>query len=257
MPVKKNKTPSEHAPRTPEEKQLLQRRIIGIVSVIVMIGLFVLIMLTVGRRLVETFSKKDEFRAWVNGSGILGPLAMIGVSCLQVVVAIIPGEPFELAAGYAFGWVWGSVWCMIGFAVASSIIFLLVKRFGMKFILLFFSQEKIDSISFLKDSKRLNLLTFVLFLIPGSPKDVLTYFIGVTPMKLRTFLLITLVARIPSIISSTITGHLTASENYTAAIITYAITGVITVLCILWYRQISKKQKAEALAAKADGSPEA
>ena len=252
--MKKSSRPAP-CPRTDEEKLLRRQRIIAIASVAVMIVFFIVVLILVGRPLIETFSEKEKFREWVNQAGFWGDLAMIGVSALQVVVAIIPGEPFELAAGYAFGWFSGMLLCMIGFAIASSIIFLLVKKYGMRFVLLFFSQEKIDSISFIKDSKRLDLLTFILFLIPGSPKDVLTYFVGVTPMTLPRFLLITMVARIPSIVSSTVTGALVFNNSWTPAIITYAITGVITVLCILLYRKLVKSQKSSS-SASADPSKE-
>lgn len=231
-----------HTPQNETKDLLKKRRIIALISVGILIALFVIIMIFVGKPLIATFNEKEKFREWVRSAGILGDLAMIGVSALQVVVAIIPGEPFELAAGYAFGWFRGMLLCMIGFALASSLIFALVKKYGMRFVLLFFTEEKINSIAFLKDSKRLNMLTFILFLIPGTPKDVLTYFVGVTPMKLGTFLILTMIARIPSIVSSTITGALVFSNNWLPAVITYGITGIVTVICILWYRKATRKQ---------------
>lgn len=236
------KTPSDFPPEK-DQKFLFRKKVIALSSLGIMIGLFVVILIWVGRPLIDTFNHKEEFRQWVSGAGILGDLAMIGVSALQVVVAIIPGEPFELAAGYAFGWLRGMLLCMTGFALASSAVFLLVKRFGMKFVLLFFSEEKIASISFLRDSNRLNFLTFILFLIPGTPKDVLTYFVGLTPMTLPRFLLITSIARIPSILSSTITGSFVFENAWGPAIITYSITAVLTVISILVYRKRTRAMK--------------
>ena len=84
---------------------------------------------------------------------------------------------------------------------------------------------------------------FVLFLIPGTPKDLLTYIIGLTPMKLGTFLGLTTLARLPSIISSTVTGSLTQKGNLTAALITYGITAIVSAVCVLWYRRISKADR--------------
>ena len=94
------------------------------------------------------------------------------------------------------------------------------------------------------------MLVFILFLFPGTPKDLLTYVVGLTPMKLISFLLITTLARIPSVVSSTVTGSLTQKGNYTAAIITYGVTLVLTVICVLWYRRISKQEKREKEAEK-------
>ena len=90
------------------------------------------------------------------------------------------------------------------------------------------------------------VIVFVLFLIPGSPKDLLTYLVGLTPLKLRTFLILTTIARIPSVVTSTVTGSLAQKESYTAALITYGVTLVISVICLLYYRKISKNEKKQA-----------
>jgi uncharacterized membrane protein YdjX (TVP38/TMEM64 family) len=84
-------------------------------------------------------------------------------------------------------------------------------------------------------------------LIPGTPKDMLTYVVPLTPMKLPTFLWLTSLARIPSLFSSTVTGSLAQNENYIATIITYAVTFLVSGLLILWYRKtdLSKKTNEE------------
>jgi uncharacterized membrane protein YdjX (TVP38/TMEM64 family) len=105
----------------------------------------------------------------------------------------------------------------------------------------FISKEKIKSLRFIKNSKNLNLLIFILFLIPGSPKDIITYAIGLTPVKLKTLLILTGIARIPSILTSTIAGDALGMQNYTAAVIVYAVAGVISLAGILIYRRISKE----------------
>ena len=112
---------------------------------------------------------------------------------------------------------------------------------GSKVVYAFFSRDKIEKISFLQDSKKLNLLAFILFLIPGTPKDVMTYFIGITPMKLSTWLLITGTARIPSVVTSTFGGDALGLGNYSLAIWVFAITIAISLIGILVYKKISKK----------------
>ena len=104
----------------------------------------------------------------------------------------------------------------------------------------------------MQNEKKLDLLVFIMFLIPGTPKDMLTYlvgltpmklgtFIGLTPMKLSTFLIITTIARIPSVLSSTIPGSLAQDGNLLAALITYGIAAVVSGICILWYKKVSKE----------------
>ena len=128
-------------------------------------------------------------------------------------------------------------------ALASCLVYLAVRKWGVQVAELFFPMEKIRQYSFLKNEKKLDLLVFVLFLIPGTPKDLLTYIIGLTPMKLGTFLGLTTLARLPSIISSTVTGSLTQKGNLTAALITYGITAIVSAVCVLWYRRISKADR--------------
>lgn len=107
--------------------------------------------------------------------------------CFQVVVAVLPGEPIEIGAGVAFG-VWqGLGLCLIGAALGSTIIFLFTKKLGIKLVEVFVPLEKIRQLKFLQNNRRLHVLVFLLFWIPGVPKDVLTYFVGLTEMKLPAF----------------------------------------------------------------------
>ena len=106
----------------------------------------------------------------------------------------------------------------------------------------FFPREKIRSLRFLQDSRRLNLLTFIVFFIPGTPKDLLSYFIGLTDMKLGTWLLITAVARIPSIVTSTVTGDALGLKDYQFALIAFGVTLALSLLGILVYRRLSARR---------------
>lgn len=233
-----------------------RRRVISVVSFLILIALFVVLTMTVGNQLLQFVSDPEKFRAWIDGKGVWGRLAMIGLMTLQVVVAIIPGEVFEIGAGYAFGTWEGLLLCLAGAAVGSAIIYGFTKLFGVKMVEAFISREKINSLKFINTSKKLDLLIFILFFIPGTPKDLFTYFIGLTPMKLTTFLLISSVARIPSVITSTIGGAALGMQNYEFAIIVFVVTAVISGIGVLVYRYLSKRKegKAQEEQASADGN---
>ena len=128
----------------------------------------------------------------------------------------------------------------MGTTLSSIAIFLFVKKFGMRFVTLFIAEEKIHSLKFLQNARRLNLIAFILFFIPGTPKDVLTYIVGLTPMRLRTWVLITTVARIPSVITSTIGGDALGTQNYLFAVIVFVATAAISGLGVLAYRKITQ-----------------
>ena len=134
------------------------KKIIGIISIILIIIFSVAVFLFIGNPLISFVSEPQKFRDWIEQFGFLGRLIFLAMVIFQVIVAIIPGEPFEMAAGYAFGTLEGTILCILGAVIGSIIIFLLVKRFGIKLVELFFSKEKIDSLKFLKNTKKLTLL---------------------------------------------------------------------------------------------------
>lgn len=183
-----------------------------------------------------------EFRAWVNDIGIWGNFIMIGISAFQIIVAVIPGEPIEIASGYAFGWFWGSVYCLIGTLIGQMVVFLFAKKFGMDFVEVFVSKEKLEKMTFLKDNEKIYMTIFFIFLIPGTPKDVLSYVAGITTIKLLPFLLVSGVARVPSVISSTIGGSYLGTKNYTMAAIVFIVTLLVSGILFFIYKRHEKKK---------------
>ena len=196
----------------------------------------------VGKPMIEFVREPERFRAWVDSSGFVSRVIFVGMVVFQLIIALIPGEPLEMGAGYAFGAVEGTILCIIGCVIGSALVFLFVRRFGVKLVEVFFPREKIRSLRFLQDSRRLNLLTFIVFFIPGTPKDLLSYFIGLTDMKLGTWLFITAVARIPSIVTSTVTGDALGLKDYQFALIAFGVTLALSLAGILVYRRLSARR---------------
>ena len=197
----------------------------------------------VGVPMIRLAENPDAFRDWVDASGPWGRILFVGMVVIQVLVAFIPGEPVELAAGYAFGVLEGSLLTMTGFLIGSWIIFLLVRRFGVKLVEVFFSKEKIRQIGFLRNPKKALILSFILMAIPGTPKDFLSYFAGLTPLTLGQWLAIVTIARIPSLLTSTITGAAAGEENYLLSAIMLGITLIISGLGVLYYRKLTQQER--------------
>ncbi len=202
----------------------------------------------IGVPMIRLAREPAQFQALVDSYGIWGRLIFVGMVVLQVVVAFIPGEPIELAAGYAFGFWEGTLLTLAGFVIGSWIVFALVRKFGIKLVEVFFSPDKIREFSFLKNPKKTKAIAFILMLIPGTPKDFLSYFAGLTQLTLRQWLTIVAVGRLPSLITSTATGAAAGQQNYILSVIMLCITTVLTLAGILYYRQICKQQKAEETA---------
>ena len=195
-------------------------------------------------RWLASFSQ-EGFRAYLQSFGKAGWFVLLGLQFLQVFIALIPGELLETAAGYAFGPYMGTLLCYVGVALASCLVFLLVRRFGAGLVEVFISREKINQFRFINTEKKRNLVIFLLFLIPGTPKDLLTYFVGLTDIKLGAFLIISLTARLPSVVSSTFGGHLLGEGQYWSALILYGITGAVSIAGLLLYNYILRRKEKQ------------
>jgi len=221
-----------------DEQYQRRRKWLGIVSLGVFAVVLLLLTLFFTKILAPYLGSTEELRTFLDGYGWKGYLILMGLQCLQVVVALIPGEVIELGAGYAYGALRGTLICLTGVAVSSALIFLLVKKVGVSLVETFISREKIQQLRFINSEKKLKRVVFLLFFIPGTPKDILTYFVGLTDMKLSEFLVISLIARIPSVLSSTISGQMLGDKNFLTAGIVYAITGAISILGYILYNRI-------------------
>lgn len=175
--------------------------------------------------------READFRAEVlarlHEAGPRAVAVMLAIQVAQVVVAIIPGEPVELAAGVLFGGWGGFALCEVGLIFGQSLVFLLVRRFGRPLVEFFFARKKLDELKFLHDTQRLEITVFLLHLVPGTPKDLVCYLAGLTPMPLGRFLALSAVARIPSVISSTFAGAAVGSGNLAGSIVLFLVVGAL------------------------------
>lgn len=220
-----------------------RRRIFAAVSLFVVLLLATLATVFVARWL-STFSE-EGFREYIQSFGVWGWLVFLGLQVLQVFVALIPGELLESGAGFAFGPLWGTVICYVGIAIGTALIFFLTRIFGVKLVEVFVSREKINELRFINTEQKRNNLIFLMFLIPGTPKDLITYFVGLTDIKFASFLAISLIARLPSVLSSTVGGHLLGEGEYWGAVFLYGITGVVSIIGIIVYNHISRKRRRD------------
>jgi len=212
-------------------------RIFSLILFILAVGLMAVLVVP----LIQSYNNPTEFKAFIDSYGPWGLPIMLFVQLAQIVVAIIPGEIIEFVAGTLYGWFLGTLFCLVGVAIGQTIIFKAVRYFGKRFVEKFAGSEAIRKFKFLNNEKQLKTTIFLLFFIPGTPKDLLTYVVPLTKISLKEFLAITLVARIPSIISSTFAGDAFSEHNYLVLIVAYSIILICSGIGILFYRYWSKK----------------
>lgn len=225
-----------------EERHLTtkQKKIISVIVLVLFLGFSALVAWFIGKPMISLVSEPEKFRGWVESRGNWGRFIFIGMMMFQVLIALVPGEPLEIGAGYAFGAAEGTILCVIGVTLGSLLVFGLVRRFGIRLVEVFFDTGRIRQLKFLQNEKRLDLITFLVFFLPGTPKDLLTYFVGVTDIKASKFMLIVSMARLPSIITSTVGGSALGIKRYELAAIVFGVTVVISLLGLFIYNRICK-----------------
>ena len=190
------------------------------------------------------FTDGDAVRAWVDAQGPLAPAAMGALVVAQIVVAVLPGEPVELAAGYLFGFWEGTAVCLAGGLVGTLAVTALVRALGMRAVRAFFSAEQLEGVSWLRDSARFELLMLVVFLIPGTPKDVLTYVAGLTSCRWWRIAAIATVGRIPSVVTSTLAAGFASRGDWVAAGATLAATLALVGAGAAAYAAVRRREAA-------------
>lgn len=213
------------------EKKTHMRIIIYCILFVGLVAGISVILFPYFRRLSEP-ECQAQLQQWVGKMGVKGLLIVLCIQVLQVIIAFIPGEPVELLSGALYGTVGGLVICLAGCIFASAIIFALSKRFGKKLLYMLFHEEKVQSWKWLQDSKKCDMVVFILFFIPGTPKDMLTYIVGITQMRIGKFIRISTLARIPSVVSSTMIGSTMRHGDWLISLVIFVITGIVGIVGI-------------------------
>ncbi len=174
-------------------------------------------------------------------AGPLGVGILLALQLLQVIVAFIPGEVVQIVAGMLYGPVGGSLVILVGATIASAIIFELVHALGAPFIRAMVSDDFLDKFRAFERTGRLNAIVFILFLIPGLPKDVFTYLVGLTDMRLSTFLLLSILGRTPGVFVSCYAASSIMEGDYTTSAILFAALALIALVVIAFRDKLMEK----------------
>ena len=212
-------------------KKTKWRLIVFIIIFLVLLIALSLLLLPFMRNL-QTPEYREMFSSWITELGFKGVILFFLLQILQIVIAVIPGGPIQIIAGAAFGAWKGLLILQAGNIAAAVIIFALVRKFGHPLIARLFGNDIINSWSFLQNEKRTAQAIFILFLITGTPKDALTYLAALTRISLVQFLVITMIARFPGIILSTLMGDSAMRGNWTLFVLVFGITGLAGILGI-------------------------
>ena len=205
---------------------------------------------------LSTTEGRINFKQKIDDLGFLGMLMLFGLQFAQIFLIIIPGEPIEILAGMCYGGIGGLIFITISVVILTTFILFMVRKLGRKFVYEFCNKEQIEKIEnskIMKNTKKVELMMFILFLIPGTPKDLLVYIAGLLPIKPLKFILISTFARLPSVISSTFAGENITAGDWKMSIIIYLVTFILVGIVIWIVNKFDKsKTTQEVLKTKGD-----
>lgn len=220
--------------------------ILIIIVIVLLIGLIVYLFPVIKN--LSTPKGQIEFKNLVSDLGFVGLLVLFGLQFAQIFLIILPGEPIEILAGMCYGGIGGTLFITISAFIISSIIFFAVRKLGRKFVYSFCSKERIEKIEnskLFRNPKKIEWIMLLLFLIPGTPKDLLVYIAGLLPLKPLRFILISTFARLPSVISSTFAGSSIVAGNWKYSLVIYAVTFALVGIFIFVVNKFDKDKTAE------------
>ena len=219
-------------------------KLIALILIIAILLIATIYMIPIIKQ-INTPEGQAQFKEKITQSGIIGILIIFGLELSQIILAILPGEPIEILAGICFGPIWGTIILMASIFIVTCIIYFLVRKFGRDFIYEFFPKEKVDKLEnskLFKNEKKIELVMMILFLIPGTPKDLLIYIGALLPIKSSRFIIISTLLRFPSIISSTLLGNNILDGNWKYGILLYVGITLITIILILLINKLDKNK---------------
>ena len=222
------------------------RIILVIIAVVIIVG--VLAYLIPVMKNLSTVGGQEAFKNKVNDSGFVGLLMLFGLQVAQVFLFILPGEPIEILAGMCYGGWGGLLFITVSVCIITTGIFFLVRKLGRKFVYDFCDENKVKKIEnskLFKNPKKIEWIMIILFMVPGTPKDLLVYIAGLLPIKPLRFILISTFARLPSVVSSTFAGNTLMKGAWRSSLVIYAITFLLVGVVVFIINKFDKSKVTE------------
>ena len=207
-----------------KKKYKILKIVVLIVAILLLIALTIYLF-PMAKKLFDE-QGREVFKEEIQSSGFTGMLILLGLQGVQILLPILPGEPIEILAGMCYGPIGGFVFLTISVFLITTLIFFTVRKLRRSFVYGVCSEEKIKKLEnskLFKNPKKIEYIMLILFLIPGTPKDLLVYIAGLLPIKPLRFIIISTFARFPSIISSTMAGNSIVEGNWKLGILLYVL----------------------------------
>lgn len=167
-------------------------------------------------------------------------IVLLLVQIIQIIICIIPGQPIQIAASYTFGFWGGFLITLIGSILGTIITYMLASFLGKSAMHIIFGKEKIEEYSKKLNNRKSYLIIFILYLIPGIPKDSVSYIAGISEIKLRPFIYLSTLGRIPGVTGSLLFGYFSKTHNYQGLIVISVLAILIFIISIYRRKEIAE-----------------
>ena len=187
---------------------------------------------------IKSIENIDDVVAFLEKYETESIFVYIGLQIVQIVISVMPGQVFQMAAGYIYGFWPALLFAMTGAVAGTAISFMLAKVLGRDFLHIFFGEEKMSYYIERLNSKKMYAIVFFLYLIPGIPKDMVSYAAGVSEIRFKPFLIISALGRLPGMIGCLLMGNMVMEEKYTGAVIIGVFAVIAFCICIAFRNKI-------------------
>jgi uncharacterized membrane protein YdjX (TVP38/TMEM64 family) len=225
-------------------KTTVRDKFLGVLILLAFTVLFLWFTVILCRPLFILASSPHKFELFIQKQGTLGRAAFLGIQILQGFLPI-PLELTAVAGGYVFGRVQGTALTLCATMISTTAIFYFTKVFGHKLMDLFFTPAQQHKVRYFRDEKMRSALNWIVFLIPGAPKRIFVFSAGLVPQNFCKFLVISTLARVPSLVACSFGGSALGSGNYTQAAAIFMVTGMLSVIGVSAYKLFTKKHRRQ------------
>lgn len=167
----------------------------------------------------------DKFKEVVRHS-FNGPLVVLSAQIIQIIIAFIPGQGIQMATGYIYGLGVSIVFSIVGAVIGETVAFIIGRVLGYDGLRIIMPKGMIDKYVDRLGAKKSLRIVFILYLLPGFPKDLINYVAGISNLRLNVFLISATIARTPAMIGSILIGTLLDSKRYYLV----AVIGIISII---------------------------
>ena len=188
----------------------------------------------------STFNDLEDVENFFQSYGDRSFPIYIGMQIFQVLIAVIPGEIFQIAAGYLYGPLWGFLYSFLGCLIGEIIAFGIARLLGRDFVRLFMKDDQYEKYTAVMNSNKAYTICFILYVIPGIPKDLLCYVAGASEIGFLPFIIMSMVGRIPGLIGTIAMGTLVDSGSYIGALIILIASIIICIIGVIKRDSISE-----------------